>query len=1759
MDEGDGQGWISWDSYRILKRLEGKWSDAHEALFHKITNGEPVAAKEISDYFPVYKLQYAGALKQEKGKLPINAIHKFSLYPMIPNVIAGRSMEKLHKKMIEQNIHYALFRSGSKLGTITSNKDKVSDKAFFDNDTDKFNDNVVFTPNKIYVAYLKNQLDLGNKFKESVKAGTQLRKLLSYGLIEGGIPIDYKGTKKQWDKLSEDQQRAASPYYTLVSNFRKRIDKLVAIEKAKLEKDTDNMEEFLKKELAKQGFTQHEIDFIDFDAEGNIIQGLDSHFGSERIERILMSVINNRLINLKLKGEALVEVSVAFTQNNKFTKPSAQEQAKYYGTSGLPFYRYEKGNPLKAMKVKVAMRGDFENIFHAKDLEGKKIAVYDSVIDSETKKAKKVLNFQKSLDKVNELIRDDKWLDMGNNRKLVTLTGVRIPTQSQNSMEFAEVYEFLPPAAGTIIILPTEIVAKSGTDFDVDKLSVYLPYITKQGNWVGDDYSTAEAIQADIDKITSQIKTNAAKLLGSEPVDIKKITGRLRDAKAGQTEEKKQLLTRAIAERDYLYTQIQTDVNTLLADLYEKGSENLSPGLRVAINDDAPATHIFNMINDMNGSNLGLLSKSGKDLYKTTKTLSNEFRNIKRVIDSYNTELEAFGIDVDKEITKISVMVNHRKELEDIKRNYKYTVQNAFIQDIKAILELPVLTSKFLAPNDVHYLKPISEKLEDRVQDHDFKVSALGKQNTSYSTTTYNEMDFQIKRHQDNIVAGESLGFVAIGGNYNNLHNEAGAYLNPTTPVETGEWDAETRAYKLDPKTGRKITKPVDTVLFLQHNAENNRILISKLKDSNNQNDIGEILSQAVSGFVDAEKDPWVAFIQGNKETIPQLIMLLEAGVPVRDAIYFVSQPSIREYVKAQKNQMGIFTQFVSPGSNPKFAKRTARIDMIDKYFPFVFSKTLGVLPSQLDLYNKMKQLKTELYGDKNIDFDSLDKMIYSGADIVRDLNTKEMIEGTVNATPEQERELKQQQLMLLHYLFLEDLNKGYSNLKHATNVDTTKSASFFDAFLKSESLKDLKESGLVPQEILDFFENKSVIASFFQQDYALEKFGELFPIKNNKLINDYLKNLLRDYKKLNKADINLDGAAAKQNFVKRYKNDLMLYIFTNYIKEFQLGKSEFYKGIRLKEDTTSVKYTEGFRDSVYVREENGSPVIHINMKAIQKEYRDNLYLASSTQSQWSYVNQHLATVPNLTFKSAKEYQMFVVEREYLRFLHPITKLIKTGSFALKYEDLRKNSTVKRKEGEDDETYDTRSKKVLYEMILRDKALENNLNHTHLFESGATTYARQMMDMINKYDFLKAKYKVLDNFIAKGMSNKHGGSVAGNMIFTLSLRDIYSLDENSIAQYHEDLKNLADEDVMKIAGNSYRDKLENTILSKFFQKLPLIAFMQGGMNMGENNITQILPTDSYKYLIKEAQDNMGDITKEKLDKFTDLYLLRQSLTGPSRTKVFNYDTESNEESVLDVLDSPFIRNIAQPNVYLLDTKYDKTVGKAVESVHLDDKTTRGETHLDNIIRSLSSNNHLIMSKQSVDQYKQRLETKLKTYKLSVDANLKEDLKVIDTKSRNYKEKQDSLKQDANESITKATKIKTDIVNKLNKYITDKNIIVLDRDLLSKIPATMSDTELETYKAQLDTNIQDILDLLQQDRNLAFVAEGFAQGFNLSNNKETNTNKEKFFIYLSEQLLTKFSYQNPGSVKKPSLIDILNKIAPITQEEVDTNKQKCFGL
>ena len=59
-------------------------------------------------------------------------------------------------------------------------------------------------------------------------------------------------------------------------------------------------------------------------------------------------------------------------------------------------------------------------------------------------------------------------------KRLLKIIGFRIPTSGLNLIENFEVVDFLPSSYGNIIIVPSAIVAKAGSDFDIDKLYLYF-------------------------------------------------------------------------------------------------------------------------------------------------------------------------------------------------------------------------------------------------------------------------------------------------------------------------------------------------------------------------------------------------------------------------------------------------------------------------------------------------------------------------------------------------------------------------------------------------------------------------------------------------------------------------------------------------------------------------------------------------------------------------------------------------------------------------------------------------------------------------------------------------------------------------------------------------------------------------------------------------------------------------------------------------------------------------------------------------------------------------------------------------------------------------------------------------------------------------------------------------------------------------------------------------------------------------------------
>jgi hypothetical protein len=466
MEEGDGAGYISIDTYRILKKLENDWSDTQEDLFKKMINNEEIDYSQVKEFFSPYKLQNFGHLAE--AKIPALAMHKFALFPLIPSVIKGSDLQSLHDQMIKSGTDYVTFATGSKGVSISSNgkPDKIYENK-------ELLSNINFTHNKIYVEYLKKASAVNSSYKGKIVYPTQKRGLLLNHLYAEGFAIN--------DNLKE----VAKKYENIVSEY-SQIVKLELLTEMGLAYDEKNKTytgdhtkfiELASNELEARDLPKHLLDEIKTNAKGVISKDFSYHVSTDKIEQVLTSLIEKRLIKQSVKGEPMVQMPASMFNGIWDSTPEVLtdvEAKALLGSNNLPFYNrgkklkngtYENTDP---MRIAIALQGPFLNLLKAK-YKGQEIG---------------------NIDTLNIAIKDSEWLK--ENQDLIRIVGDRIPIQDHGSLEFAQIHHFLPTNSSNIVVVPSEMVAKAGSDFDVDKIFWQFPEIGSDGNLVHSDLSFSD-------------------------------------------------------------------------------------------------------------------------------------------------------------------------------------------------------------------------------------------------------------------------------------------------------------------------------------------------------------------------------------------------------------------------------------------------------------------------------------------------------------------------------------------------------------------------------------------------------------------------------------------------------------------------------------------------------------------------------------------------------------------------------------------------------------------------------------------------------------------------------------------------------------------------------------------------------------------------------------------------------------------------------------------------------------------------------------------------------------------------------------------------------------------------------------------------------------------------------------------------------------------------------------------------------------------
>jgi alkylated DNA repair dioxygenase AlkB len=1469
--DGDGQGWVTFDFYRALKVLENNWSAEQEQIYQDVINGKNVAAADIVEIFPVYKLQYAGPLATESGRYPIQSIDKFALLPLIPTLIKDTPLEIIHHQMIKQDIGYALFDSGAKRSYIKADKNSNGDDIYEKNEDgtantsqlkeDFINGNLLFTPNESYLEYLKNQTEVNNYFKGKGTLSTQVRKLFNVGLYEDGTPI----TKKAGEK----SKAVLSTLKRLTNQMRKELLKELGwTEKnGKLEGNIEDMIGFIQLELEKQGFSQHEIDVIANDTSESVDLSVSPI--SARLEKLIMAIVNNKLVRLKVNGEPFVQVSSAFTQSVKFKKPTAKQKKLYddFGTNGLRGYVVDPNGEenTKGVRVKIAFSENYQGLFNTKYFvdgveTNETIAVYkpvldkdnNPVIDPKTKKPRKKLDFDESFKRLNQMLQTDAWLNSSKNREKIQMTGVRIPVQGPNSTEFAEIWEFLPPSAGPIIIIPAEVVAKSGGDFDVDKLTMYLKNLTRQGTLLEDKYENEEDLEPIINSLQKKIDSlKAGKLL------IREYLSDFREAFKLTSKHKK-------VSKEQYYAFTTYDNKALLETL------------------DKPENQKFLKAN----------------FSQAFSIYSKDIKNFK--IDEYDSTEET----IDALYSSSDELGKTYRELADLKaykRNFAGAIQNKLVSQMIEVLEMPEMAFALLQPNDTHLVKPLSSDIKKIVKDADQQVDydtysdtdesvsyvdSNGKlQTKGNSPTKLTEYDYNLTKQQDFSTGKNILGIIAKENPFNNILNMAGATMEPTVK--------KTVRY-VDPSgvVETEVEKQIDVPLELS--LKNNKTVVdgktvinlSKLSDADKKNRIADVISQLMNGAVDVEKDEWITYIQGNMEAISKITFLLQAGASIEDIAYFMTNPLIREYIKVKNLNDSLFVNLI-PGRENASSKTLTKKWLRTTLTGFLSQQASRDKDAEGNI--SMWALKTSL--------DEIKK------NLKKDIFSKENLK--VTAAEKLNARSYEQVAGLMEYLYIDKMLEEYDLLKDTSDVDTTTTGTLFSTQAKIKEIKKARVINTINKKVQKYIENDSVISSFYIQEFSNNLFGRLFKLRNNEKVIDYLLNITDNPMML--YSIKQSTGFDDETFVTQFQNALSLYVLTNKLKQYNKN-TKIYKG---------------------------QPIENlIDLNKVVSEFAQKEYLASSDSSN-SYFKQGLYPVSASAFgeDSLDEFIEFNLEREYLRkHAMPFTKALRDSkefaNIVKRFVDSG-NEFFQKGETESEIDHETKLNKWAYENMLMNKALKNIYNNYALFRSGDNTVAQELMNIINNYPELKLQFSLLDQFSISTLDNKFK-PLENRRNFKIN--NYAEVDGPLAQEYYNQWKDLTDPNKIQLKDKSENGLEAKKYISNFFSQLPIVSFLQSGMNSGEFSLASIMPVDLYLGVMTDATKDFNKVLKRSdakviLQGFFNLFLSNNTAEnklhrtrGPNYKRSISELIESGNMGIKTIYNDPFITRL-ENNVYLLNDSY----------------------------------------------------------------------------------------------------------------------------------------------------------------------------------------------------------------------------------------------
>ncbi len=683
--------------------------------------------------------------------------------------------------------------------------------------------------------------------------------------------------------------------------------------------------ELIKTELDQRDTPKNIIDAIKASPNKNELEvPIDMIVGGEKLESLLMSVIDKSIASPKLLGGGKPQAASTLFEKNKRNLVMKTPEG------WVKVEDYSKLTPKEKESVKIT-----SNDLHFYTPKKPWIEVFPY-------KYKDLI--AKSLGKEGEI-----------DKELLKMIGFRIPNQSLNSTENIRVKGFLPESYGDMIVVPSAIVTKAGSDFDIDKLNMYMfnfffnkdgiakkiEFLDESNSTVKERYNRYVMDKASKDEINyinylssaefGRIKgefANQFTAIKNNLFNLKKVSiDEQRDIYLNTTQDLKDISN--IERKNYI-----TDLRFMGKSLFRTLNENLRQQLW-----DNHQNHLLNRIKGAAAitSYRDLVSNM---LLQKEYSNENEKNTLLSMIDLYDQELKLYGRNNSfnifyqkekeealkkfregKDITKSEYIIKYQKQkntfsyvenlakstlndekiaelakMIDLKseddfkelpielQNTKKALENRYVETLMQIIELPENFKQLVTPNSAKILSDRAEHIRDLKGEAKESKSNGNFLNPVYTNKT--RYSFQIGK--------DAIGIAAIGITNHALNQLWNIYLKSNN---IDRQEKLNRFTVLFPTNSIAITKQDGTI-------EKVSSLSFILDDEGNW--ISDNLSAFANAYVDVAKDPFIFSLNGNMTTAGPYATANKLGIGINKLTLLFTQPIVEDYIKLEERRKGL-------------------------------------------------------------------------------------------------------------------------------------------------------------------------------------------------------------------------------------------------------------------------------------------------------------------------------------------------------------------------------------------------------------------------------------------------------------------------------------------------------------------------------------------------------------------------------------------------------------------------------------------------------------------------------------------------------------------------------------------------------------------------------------------------------------------------------------------------------------------------------------